>query len=281
MSRKKSRTSGRPLPTTRPPRREASGESDGSDDDAFDRPTAVPDLPSETYARKLMAEIDRLEEPDEFSSVLPPLASEPPELELSEPLRVASTLPPRPESAASRRQRAVTRRDQPAVGRREAVTARPRSGRRKEQRISGSGLELAPISERGSLPTRRNSPENELRDLYAMGDFTGALAVAEQLLAQNPDDLEAQRYAQSCRDVLMQMYSERVGSLRQVVSVAIPADQIRWLSLDHRSGFLLSLVDGTSTIEELLDISGMQKLDALRILHALLEQRVISVSGDP
>jgi hypothetical protein len=75
------------------------------------------------------------------------------------------------------------------------------------------------------------------------------------------------------------MYAARLGALDRVVSVAVPADQIRWLSLDHRAGFLLSLVDGISTLEEILDISGMTRLEALRIMYALLEQRVITIEA--
>jgi hypothetical protein len=78
--------------------------------------------------------------------------------------------------------------------------------------------------------------------------------------------------------VLIQMYTARLGRLDQLVSVAVPPDQIRWLSLDHRAGFLLSLVDGGSSIEELLDISGMPRLEALRILFNLHEQRIVSLA---
>jgi hypothetical protein len=74
------------------------------------------------------------------------------------------------------------------------------------------------------------------------------------------------------------MYLARLGSLNKVARVALPSDQIRWLSLDHRAGFLLSLVDGHSSVEEILDISGMPRLDALRILYGLLDQRVIAIS---
>ena len=119
----------------------------------------------------------------------------------------------------------------------------------------------------------------ELRDRYAVGDFTGALVIAESILEQDPSDIEAARYAQSCRDVLTQMYSARLGSLDQVVRVAIPPEEIRWLSLDHRAGFLLSLVDGCSTMEEILDICGMPRLDALRIMFMLHEQRVVAVGS--
>ena len=119
----------------------------------------------------------------------------------------------------------------------------------------------------------------EMKDRYAMGDFTGALVIAESILESNPEDLEAPRYAQSCRDVLTQMYSARLGSLDQVARVAVPSDQIRWLTLDHRAGFLLSLIDGGSTVDQILDISGMTRLDALRIMYQLLDQRVISLGS--
>ncbi len=137
-----------------------------------------------------------------------------------------------------------------------------------------TGIELA--REPTPPPTPR-SPHQELHDRYAVGDFTGALVVAESILEQDPEDLEAARYAQSCRDVLTQMYSSRVGALDAAVRIAIPPDQIRWLSLDHRAGFLLSLIDGASTVEEILDICGMPRLDALRLLYMLLEERVIAV----
>jgi hypothetical protein len=52
---------------------------------------------------------------------------------------------------------------------------------------------------------------------------------------------------------------------------------VRWLSLDHRAGFVLSCVDGYSSIDEILDVSGMPPLDALRVLYELLQQRIIAV----
>jgi hypothetical protein len=74
------------------------------------------------------------------------------------------------------------------------------------------------------------------------------------------------------------MYAARIGPMDQVATVAVPPDQITWLSLDHRAGFLLSLVDGVSSIEEILDISGMTRLDALRIMYTLVQQNVITLT---
>lgn len=128
-------------------------------------------------------------------------------------------------------------------------------------------------------PTEEDPAVGDMRDRYAAGDFTGALILAESLLETDPNHEEALRYADSCREVLTQMYSARLGPLDQVATVAIPSDQIRWLSLDHRAGFLLSLVDSVSTVDEILDISGMTRLDALRIMYTLLEQRIVALEG--
>ncbi len=126
-------------------------------------------------------------------------------------------------------------------------------------------------------PAQAASPLARLRERYALGDFSGALEVAEGILQQNPADTDAQRYAESCRDVLRQMYAARVGALDRVPVVAVASDHLRWLTLDHRAGFLLSHVDGVSTLEEILDVSGMPTLDAMRILVELLEQKVIVI----
>lgn len=124
-------------------------------------------------------------------------------------------------------------------------------------------------------PPRATDPMADLRERYALGDFSGALTVAESLLEDDPNNADVQRYAESCRDVLQQMYLARLGALDQVPIVAVPAEQLRWLTLDHRAGFLLSHVDGVSTLEEILDISGMPHLEAMRLIYELLQQKVI------
>jgi hypothetical protein len=141
-----------------------------------------------------------------------------------------------------------------------------------EQRVS-----LRPDSTSSVAPGASPTTVPDMQDRYAVGDFTGALVVAESILDTNPDDEDAKRYAQSCREVLTQMYAARIGPMDQIAVVAVPTDQITWLSLDHRAGFLLSLVDGVSSIEEILDISGMTRLDALRIMYTLVQQNVITL----
>jgi hypothetical protein len=131
----------------------------------------------------------------------------------------------------------------------------------------------------GDRPTFPDDPLlDEVRDRYATGDYSGALVMAEGILQHDCENSLARRYADHCRLVLEQMASSKLGSLDQVPRVSVESDRLRWLSLDHRAGFLLSLIDGSSSLEELLDISGMPRFEALKILCDLLDQDVILLS---
>jgi hypothetical protein len=123
-------------------------------------------------------------------------------------------------------------------------------------------------------------PIAEMQERFALGDYSGALVMAESLLEDNPSHVEAREYAESCRAVLQQMYAAKIGPLTRVPIVEVARDQMRWLSIDHRAGFMLSLVDGVSSLEMILDVSGMPYLDALRILYELVQQRIISLRED-
>lgn len=295
---------------------------DPMSESAFDRVTAIPELPAEAFAKQVMSgepgdtAPPAAPPPRRESRELPELATEPPVVAVRPLDPMAMQEAPRAARLASHADLALDFGPSPhATSSPTAVTARPGPSRDpstpgltgleldldkapattrapsasslgRDPRDPVLELDLGDVARSGPPPavlmpsppsSRRDTEIGEMKDRYAMGDFTGALVVAEGLLEQNADDIDAQRYAQSCRDVLTQMYSARLGALSQRVRVAVPSDQIRWLSLDHRAGFVLSLIDGSSTVEELLDISGMNRLDALRILYTLYDQRVIAL----
>ncbi len=57
--------------------------------------------------------------------------------------------------------------------------------------------------------------------------------------------------------------------------VAVSGELLRHLPLDHRAGFLLSVMDGTMDLEAVIDVSAMPRADALRIVRRLFESGVI------
>ena len=75
-----------------------------------------------------------------------------------------------------------------------------------------------------------------------------------------------------------QHYFDRIGPRRQVPRIAMEARQITQLRLDHRSGFLLSMIDGRITVEELLDVSSMGRLETLRLICELLDHGVLALT---
>jgi hypothetical protein len=122
-----------------------------------------------------------------------------------------------------------------------------------------------------------DDPVAEMRERFSLGDYTGALEMAELILDDDPSNLEAAECVESSRVVLEKMFAAKIGALDRVPTVIVARTHMRWLSMDHRAGFILSLVDGHSTIEMILDVCGMPKLDALRILHDLLQQRIVAL----
>jgi hypothetical protein len=148
---------------------------------------------------------------------------------------------------------------------------------------STSTIEAAVLGVVGSSPppeiTERTiaDPLAEMRERFSLGDYTGAVEMAEIILADDPSNLEAAECGENSRAVLENMFAAKIGALDRVPTVIVPRTQMRWLSIDHRAGFILSLIDGASSVEMILDVSGMPRLDALRILHELVQQRIVAL----
>ncbi|MBI4703518.1 MAG: hypothetical protein HY744_20600 [Deltaproteobacteria bacterium] len=114
----------------------------------------------------------------------------------------------------------------------------------------------------------------------ALDDFSGALALAQARLQALPGDAEARAAVTRCEASLRQMLRARLGGPEQRLRACKRIEELQWLSIDHRAGFLLSRIAGTATLGEVLKISGMSELDALRILEDLRRQQVIELVED-
>jgi hypothetical protein len=62
-----------------------------------------------------------------------------------------------------------------------------------------------------------------------------------------------------------------VGTLR----VTIGHDELKTLHLNHRAGFLLSLMDASLDLETLVDLSGMPRGEVLEIVRGFYESGVV------
>ncbi len=252
--------------------------------DENDRPTVNPPFDVEAFAREASGPSSRRRySTDAPTQAPPPPPAVPAELEPEgrsqqitltnevelEQARIASQRSEPPKSALSFAD--ARSPSQPSV------PAAPGSGRS----LSPTSIEAAVLGAIGASPapeiTERTieDPVAEMRERFSLGDYTGAIEMAELILAEEPGNLEAAECGENCRTVLESMYAAKIGPLQRVPVVLVPRTQMRWLSMDHRAGFIMSLIDGSSSIEMILDVCGMPKLDALRILQELVQQKII------
>ncbi|MBX3270246.1 MAG: hypothetical protein KF729_08290 [Sandaracinaceae bacterium] len=138
------------------------------------------------------------------------------------------------------------------------------------------GDALALVDHRPRPAALGATPLTEMADRFALGDFTAALRLAELVLGADPDNEEAQQTARVSRDKLAQLYGSRLGSLHRVPRRTVADADVRWLGLDHRDGFVLSQVDGAHSVEELIDVTGMPRLEVLKTLVELVEMGAIA-----
>ena len=115
----------------------------------------------------------------------------------------------------------------------------------------------------------------EARRRQQLGDFSGSLELVEQVLARDAEHGEARAFFAENRTRLFAMYRSRLGNLGHTPRVRLRQQEIVWQSLDHREGFILSQIDGRTSFDDVIEISGMDELEATRILARLVEHDVI------
>jgi hypothetical protein len=113
------------------------------------------------------------------------------------------------------------------------------------------------------------------RELHALGDFTGSIDLIEKILQIDAEHREAREYLRQNEATLTAMYESKLGPLHGVPRLAIKPEEIMWLNLDHRAGFLLAQIDGAVDFEAIFALSGLPRLDTARILATLIQDGVI------
>lgn len=115
-----------------------------------------------------------------------------------------------------------------------------------------------------------------MRECFSFGDYAGALTMADVILAAQPDNLLARDIRAKCRTTLEDVYALRLGPLDRIPSIVTLPKKTGNRAIDNRTGFLLSLIDGAATFEAILDVCGMPRLDALRILDDLVQRGAVA-----
>jgi hypothetical protein len=146
---------------------------------------------------------------------------------------------------------------------------------------AGTGPTLA----RATLPTpvgdcsadggEGDALEQEMFDHIASRQYAVALMLADSILQENPEHKQAKSCRDKCNVLLERQYVKIMGSTKSIPMLRVSPEELRDKALDPRAGFILSLVDGATPVETLLDLSSMPRLEALRLMYELTVERVI------
>jgi hypothetical protein len=134
---------------------------------------------------------------------------------------------------------------------------------------------------RSAPPSGGQSTLGDAQRLFEAGDAEQALFLLARLLQHSPFHTEASALSQECRQVLERECLSAIGSPSAVLIIAVRPHELTQFALDAASGFLLSLMDGATNVETVLDLCGLPRLLALRHLRGLVSRGIVRIANAP
>jgi hypothetical protein len=94
-----------------------------------------------------------------------------------------------------------------------------------------------------------------------------------------PEDLDVQAMLELVRAHLYAKYREHTRQGAGRPRVRVGSDQLLRFNLPPDAGFVLSLVDGHTRVDELVTVSGMDPFDVLHLLGRLETAGIVEVES--
>lgn len=135
----------------------------------------------------------------------------------------------------------------------------------------GRGSETAAAEETSQDPIKQGL------ELLKQGKLEKAHAVFKLLLEINEENPEVHGYEVLVGAHRLEHYTKLIGNLDGVPRVVMEFEKIKTLDLTKETGFVLSLIDGISSCEDILTTTRMDKLDAMGHLASLIERGVVRI----
>jgi len=132
-----------------------------------------------------------------------------------------------------------------------------------------------PLSDQLSDTARRII--HEVRGMIERSDWEAALDLLRSNNEAEPAALEYEATIEIMRSRLLRKYAARVGKLDSVPVLRGAEGDLTRYNLPPDAGFVLSLIDGTTRLADLISLSGMDAFEALRIVGHLLDAEILEM----
>ncbi|TNE46925.1 MAG: hypothetical protein EP343_21640 [Deltaproteobacteria bacterium] len=117
-----------------------------------------------------------------------------------------------------------------------------------------------------------------IEDLLAEEDFIGAKELLDVAVQQAPENPKIKILYQLCEKKVSEIFRQDFHSLDETPKIKINMGDILALRLNHRDGYILSQIDGMTSIADLLAISGFEEDELFMILGQLVHRGVIDMT---
>ena len=118
--------------------------------------------------------------------------------------------------------------------------------------------------------------------MVELDNHSGAIELISKVAQLIPGHPRASQLKVHSESILLAMLESRLGNLEAAPVVQLREEEILWLNLDQKTRFVLGKIDGKVSLDRLLSLLGMSRLELARILNQLLDDGVIAVdSGRP
>ncbi len=137
--------------------------------------------------------------------------------------------------------------------------------RRSKPRGGDAGLGRSSLVDEARRILRAEGPESALELL---------------LSARERGHLESEAMIELLRASLFQSYQSELGDPSRVpILVSADESELRSRNLPPCAGFLLSMIDGTTPLGDLVSVCGMDRFEAMRCLHQLSQAGILEWTG--
>ncbi|MDP6979227.1 MAG: hypothetical protein QF570_11590 [Myxococcota bacterium] len=149
-------------------------------------------------------------------------------------------------------------------------------------------LDFIQTADRRSVPREESVPERkserarddawaEARRQLAKGELEEALELLSRSIDGACFSLEREATIELVRSALYRDYLVTIGDLTGVPVVMADASELTKHNLPANAGFLLSLLDGVTDLENLVTVSGMDSFEALRTTRKLIDVGLVEM----
>jgi len=143
--------------------------------------------------------------------------------------------------------------------------------------VAGAGAE--PATPRGGVVSRAADYLREGLELIKQGHDAEALELVERATRESPALLEAQATLDLLRAHLHQRARVRTNGGAGVPRVKLGPQEVLRFNLPPNAGFILSMIDGRTSADEIVALSAMDPFEAHHTLAKLLDAGIVEVRG--